>query len=241
MLDERLEEVEDEVGHPVAWLKGLLAGGWRQMRSVYYANSFSWRWLKSGALFFMGFFFWTSSNILLSFHPGWTWLYYPMAYGFLLIPYGPFTHLVMVPLTIRLRRQGHPFAKHLTKTNLGVFVALVLLLGTYPPGVMALEFGGGGDDVPDVDPDLICTAAETDAGDRAVHCHLSNSTGIDRIVVTSAGEELERDDDPPFAFTIPERAFNEVVGNKQFQVDLLTADGQLIRRYTRSVLSIGRG
>lgn len=239
MFDDQLEEIEDEVGHPIQWTRRQLRNGWRQMRSVYYANSFSWRWLKSGALLFFGFFCWTSSNVLLSYQPEWTWLYLPMAYGFVLIPYGPFTHLVMVPLTIRLRKRGHPLSRHLTKLNLGVFVLIVLVFAAYPPGIMAFEFGGGGESgTPDVNPELICTAAETDGGAAAVHCHLSNGTGVDGIVVESSGEEIARDETPPFDFTVTESRIREVVGTKQFQVDLLDEDGDLIRRYTRTVTSI---
>jgi hypothetical protein len=213
------------------------------MRSVYYANSFSWRWLKSGALLFFGFFCWTSSNILLSYQPDWSWLYLPMAYGFVLIPYGPFTHLAMVPLTIRLRKQGHRLGRHLTTLNLGVFVLIVLVFTAYPPGAMTFEFtgiGAGDGGTADVAPELICTAATTDAGASAVHCHLSNGTGVDAIVVRSSGDEIARDDDPPFAFTIAESSIREVVGQKQFQVDLLDEDGDLIRRYTRTLVSIQR-
>ena len=231
----------DELGHPIQWTRRLLRTGWRQMRSVYYANSFSWRWLKSGALLFFGFFCWTSSNILLSYQPGWRWLYLPMAYGFVLIPYGPFTHLAMVPLTIRLRKKGHPLGRHLTKLNLGLFVLIVVVLAAYPPGVMAFEFtgiGAGDGGAADVAPELICTSATTDAGAEAVHCHLSNGTGVDAVVVRSSGEQIARDDDPPFSFTIAESSIREVVGQKQFQVVLRDENGATVRRYTRTLSMI---
>lgn len=225
---------DEPVESPVEWTRKLIVKGWRNLKSVYYTNSWSWRMLKSGALFFMGFFLWSSANLLLSYRPDWTWLYYPMAYGFALIPYGPFTHLVVVPLVIRLRRQGNPLNRHLTKANLTVFILIVLVLGTFPPGVMTFDFratleSGG----VDIDPALTCTKG-TGANDTVIHCHLSGSEGIDSVVVESGGEEILVDSDPPFEFNVPEGELNEVVGQKQFQVVLRDGDGETIRRYTRS-------
>jgi hypothetical protein len=65
--------------------------GWRDLLSVYYANTAVWRWLKSGTLVFFGFFLWAGSTVLQSV-TGWTFLNYTMAYGFLLLAWGPFTH-----------------------------------------------------------------------------------------------------------------------------------------------------
>jgi hypothetical protein len=63
-----------------------ISEGWRTFLSVYYANSFSWRVFKSGALVFLGFFLWSSANLLLSYQRSWHLLHYVMAYGFVLIP-----------------------------------------------------------------------------------------------------------------------------------------------------------
>lgn len=90
---------------PVQWTREAVANAWRSLKSVYYANTVSWRVLKSGALVFFGFFLWSSSNLLLSYRPGWTFLRYPMAYGFILIPYGPVHHFVVILLALRLRRR----------------------------------------------------------------------------------------------------------------------------------------
>lgn len=225
---------EEESEPPLEWTRKLLVKGWRNLKSVYYANSWSWRLLKSGALFFMGFFFWSSSNLLLSYRPGWTWLYYPMAYGFALIPYGPFTHIVMVPLVIRLRRRGNPLNRHLTKANLTVFILIVLVLGSFPPSVMTFDFratleAGG----VDIDPALTCTKG-SGANDTVIHCHLSSSEGVDSVVVESSGEQLLVDSDPPYEFNVREEDLREVVGQKQFQVVLRDEGGETIRRYTRS-------
>jgi hypothetical protein len=55
---------DETIQSPAAWLVRSLRDAWRTMRSIYYANSLSWRFLKSGALVFFGFFLWSASNIL---------------------------------------------------------------------------------------------------------------------------------------------------------------------------------
>lgn len=229
---------EETADRPAVVLRRWLVGSWRSFRSVYYANSLSWRALKSGALAFFGFFLWASANLLLSYRPGWTFLHYPMAYGFVVAWYGPVHHAVVIPVALRLRRSasgaGATLGRHLPNLGLAAFAALVLVLGTYPAGPMTADFGstiGGG---PDVNPALLCTASEVD-GDTAIHCHLSDSTGIDSVAVESGGERLLVDDDPPFDFTVRESELAEVVGQKQFQVVLLDESGGTIRRYTRTM------
>jgi hypothetical protein len=58
------------------------------------------------------------------------------------------------------------------------------------------------------------------------------------VTVESGGERVAADDDPPFEFTVRESALREVVDQKQFQVVLRDADGDVIRRYTRRVSMI---
>lgn len=224
-----------------------IAQAWHTLVTVYYANSRSWRAFKSGALVFFGFFLWSASNLLLSYQPTWGLLNYAMAYGFVLIPYGPFHHLGVIPVYVKLRRRGHRLSLgghlHLPNLSLAVFVALVVLLGTFPGavGVMSFDFGSqleaGG---VDVNPDLACT--KTTTGDEAiVHCHLTESTGIDAVAVESGGERVLVDEEPPYEFTVRERQLVEVVGERQFQVVLLDEDGNELRRYTRTLGMIREG
>ena len=211
---------------------------WRDFLSVYYANTPIWRWLKSAALLFLGFFAWTGGAVLLSVKPQWTALHYAMAYGFLLIVWGPFTHFVVVPTAIKLRRTAESrtartFARHASKINLTVFVALVVVFGTLTPGVMLLEFsptvpgsgadaGAGGDLVCDVDTELVA-------------CHVENARGIDHVVVTTGGETIAVVEEPPFGFEIETEALGETRTGKEFTVEFRDERGERIQRHVRSV------
>lgn len=228
-----------EPGHPLRWFRRVLRRSWNDFRSVYYANTPIWRVFKSAALLFLGLFCWTGANLMLSYRPDWNFLWYVMAYGFLLIFWGPFTHFVVVPLVIRTRKQGDgPVARivsrHGSKANLTVFFLLVLLLGTFPVGPMTFEFqlpaGGSGSDV---DPQLQCTKSEVE-----VHCHLSDSRGIDHLVVTSGDRTVEVVDEAPFAFDVEIDDLETVRGQRQFTVELRDEDGQTLRRYVRVVETI---
>ncbi len=207
---------------------------WRDARSVYYANTTIWRFLKSLALVFLGLFVWVGSNLILSYRADWWPLYYAMAYGFVLLVWGPLTHFVVVPLVIRLRRSGAGGLKrwvgrHGSKANLAVFFTIVLVLGTAPLGVMTFDFtlpSGGG--ASDVNPQLQCTKSG-----GTVHCHLSSSQGIDSVVITSGGEELNRVSEPPFDFNVEISEMAAQRGDRQFIVELHDANGDVIRRYSR--------
>ena len=209
---------------------------WNDLLSVYYANTPIWRVFKSGGLLFLGFFCWSAASLLLSYRPEWTVLHYVVAYGFVLILWGPLTHFVVVPAVIRLRRTAnHPFtraiSRHGSKLNLSVFLLLVVVLGTAPISPMILEFGfvSSGESGPDVDPDLICT------GEAVIECELSDPSGIDHVVVTTGDRELATVEEPPFAFTVHEAELVETVGQKQFVVELRDEDGETLRRYVRTV------
>lgn len=225
----------DSPGAPLAWTKRVLRSAWNDILSVYYANTLIWRLLKSAALIFLGFFAWAGANLLISYQADWGFLYYIMAYGFLLLFWGPFTHLVVVPTIIRIRRSGGGrlaklFATYGTKTNLTVFLLLVILLGAFPLGIMTFEFqvpaGGGGSG--DVNPQLQCTKSGA-----VVHCHLSDSRGIESVVVSTGGETLEEISEPPFDFDVRETDLATINGDRQFTVELRDENGETIRRYIR--------
>ncbi|MFB6361636.1 MAG: hypothetical protein ABEH59_09990 [Halobacteriales archaeon] len=226
---------------PTTALGRAIGEAWRTLVTVYYANSFSWRVFKSGALVFLGFFLWSSANLLLSYQRSWHALHFVMAYGFLLIPYGPFHHLVVIPVYLRLRRRGQRLSVgghlHLPNLSLAVFLATVVVLGTFPGAVGAMTFefdsrlAAGG---VDINPDLACTKSTVDE-QATVHCHLTEAEGIDAIAVESGGERVLVDEQPPFEFTVRESQLTEVVGNKQFQVVLLGKNDNELRRYTRTL------
>ncbi|MHB9288051.1 hypothetical protein ACKVMT_13540 [Halobacteriales archaeon Cl-PHB] len=226
---------QEEPGSPLTWARTVLLGAWRDLKSIYYANTTIWKLLKSATLLFFGFFLWTGANLLLSYQPSWWPLYYVMAYGFVLLLWGPLTHLVVVPTVIKLRRTntggiGRFVSRHGSKANLTVFFVIVLILGSFPLGVMTFEFqlpSGGSDDV---NPQLECTRSE-----GTIHCHLSDSRGIGRVVVTSGGEELEVIEDSPYDFNLQVDEVQEVRGDKQFLVVMEDEDGTTLRRYSRRV------
>jgi len=224
----------DGTESPIAFVRRVLGGMWRDMVSVYYANTVVWRVLKSGALLFLGLFCWIGGNLTLSF-VDLELFQYVTAYGFALLFWGPFTHLVVVPLVIRLRRTaGHPvtrfFSRNGSKTNLTVFLLLVIVLGTFPPGVMTLQFSGAAGGAPDITGDLQCTKTT-----ETVHCHLTNPEGVDHVVVLSGGETIERVEDAPFEFDIARAELAEVNEQEQFTVELRDENGNTQRRFVRQV------
>ncbi|WP_254529708.1 hypothetical protein [Natrinema gelatinilyticum] len=218
---------------PLEWGRKVLVGAWRDLKSVYYANSTIWKLLKSAGLLFFGLFLWAGTNLLLSYQPGWGFLYYVMAYGFALLLWGPLTHLLVVPFVIRMRRSGKGglarfVSRHGSKANLTTFIVIVLILGTFPLGVMTFEFQLPSNGGSDVNPYLDCTRS-----DETVHCHISDSRGIDRVVVTSGGETLEVIDEPPFDFDVDIGDMRAERGDKQFVVELQDENGDTLRRYNR--------
>lgn len=214
---------------------------WGDVMSIYWANAPAWRLLKSGALVFFGFFCWAGSSVLLSYLPdatvASTLLSYTRAYGFLVILWGPLTHLVVVPLVIRLRRTASRrplrwFSRNASTVNITIFLVLVLVLGTWPIGAMTLDFQGalGGDDSPDVDPEVECEAA-----DGTVTCLVEAVDGIDHVVVTSGDRELTRADDPPYELSFDVDETETVVGQRQFTVEVRDESGETLRRFVRTV------
>ncbi|WP_436935971.1 hypothetical protein [Halovenus marina] len=208
---------------------------WRDLLSVYYANTPVWRWLKSAALVFLGFFAWMGGSVLLSVQPGWTFLHYVMAYGMLVVAWGPFTHFVVVPLTIRLRRTAdHPvtraFSRNSGTINLTIFFALVVVLGTVTPGFMLLEFSLSSDGGTDVTGDLSCEVGET-----VVTCEITDPSGFDRVVVTSGGETIVTVDEPPYTFEFEQDVLVETRTGREYRVSLQDENGDRVRRFVRIV------
>lgn len=230
---------------PLTLLRRVIRSAWNTLLMVYYANSMSWRFLKSGALVFFGFFLWSVANLLAAFRPSWTFLHFAMAYGAVLIIYGPIHHLVVIPVALRWRRESEDtkqeLGKRLPNAGLVLFIVLVIVVGLFPVSPVKIDVSGelGGTGV-DVNPDLVCVKATADDGGTLVHCHLTRSEGIDRVRVESGGSTLVTDDDPPFDFTIAASDLETVVDQRQFQVVLLDENGQTIRRYTRSLSMIPR-
>lgn len=215
----------------------LLGRAWRDLLSVYYANTPAWRWLKSGGLVLFGLALWSGANVLHSYVPEWNLLTYVMAYGFLVIAWGPLTHFLVVPGVVRLRRTadgdlGRWIARNGSKLNFGAFLMLVVVLGSLAPGIMMLEFSGALTDSGsgDVTADLICTT-----GDETVSCHLEDPNGFDHVVVRSGGEQLRRVDEPPYAFEVRRDELAETRNGAKLVVELKAEDGTTLRRFIRTV------
>ncbi|MFB6187065.1 MAG: hypothetical protein ABEI86_09400 [Halobacteriaceae archaeon] len=226
---------------PLVVFRRIISNSWSTIKTIYWANSLSWRALKSGALVFLGFFVWAGSNIIYSYNSAWDLLLYPIAYGFLLIVYGPIHHLVVLPLAMRLRRTSgltQIIGKRLPNSMLVLFIIAVVIVGTFPVNVMLVNFQSTLDDGGiDINPNLLCVKSTNQNG-TSVHCHLTESRGVDRVVVTSGGTQLTVDENPPFEFTIAASNMESVVGEKQFTVKLLDENGNLVRRYTRRLALI---
>ncbi|WP_435075208.1 hypothetical protein [Halorubrum sp. HHNYT27] len=222
--------------NPRTRLGGIVRQAWRDLLSVYYANTPVWRWLKSGALVFLGLFLWMGGNVLSAYWIDSTALRYAIAYGFVLIAWGPFTHLLVVPAVIRLRRTAENptvrrIVRHGSKINFTTFLVIVAVVGTVGPGVMLLDFSSEfGTDGGDVTAELVC---DTD-GDP-VTCELEASEGVDHVVLLAGGEEIDRSDEPPYAVSAPRESLSEGPSGSQFVIELRDADGDTLRRFIRTV------
>ncbi len=215
----------------------IVRQAWRDLLSIYYANTPIWRWFKSAGLMVFGFFCWSAASLLLSYRPEWTFLHYVMAYGFALIVWGPLTHFAIVPLAIRLRRTAERpaarfFARNVSKINLSVFVVIVIVLAMVQFSPMMLDFAGTfeSDSGPEVTADLEC-----EQSDDLITCQLTSTEGIDRIEVTSGDREVATVDDPGSHFEIRVDELQEVVGQKQYTVELYDADDNRVGVFRRSV------
>ncbi len=222
---------------------GALKSLWLAYKALYYASTPSWRFMKSGALFLFGFFCWSAGNLLLSYEPSWTWVQFIAAYGFLVIIWGPTTHLLLVPIVTPYMRRcfdsnpGKWLAKHLSLVNFLVFMVHVILFGLYPPEHVLFEFGTIASSNPEVDvnPTLDC-GRNRDAA--RLTCTVSPGDGIGRLEIETAGKPLSRLDEAPWTFTLREQDLARVVGQQQFEVLVMTPGGNVIRSYTKYVATI---
>jgi hypothetical protein len=222
--------------NPVHSFHALLVRGWRDLLSVYYANTPIWRWIKSGALVFLGLFLWTGANVLHSYRPDWDFLRYVMAYGFVLLAWGPLTHFVVVPVVIRLRRTAErPFvrtlARHASKLNFSTFLLVVVVAGALAPGVMLLEFSPGtGTAGGTVTADVTC-----DVGESVVSCRVDVTGEVDHVAVTAGGDVIRTLDEPPYSFEVERSELAETGVGHQFIVELRDDDGNTLRRFVQTV------
>jgi len=217
-------------------LGGIVRQAWRDLLSVYYANTPVWRWLKSGSLVFLGLFLWMSGNVLLAYWTDSVTVRYALAYGFVLILWGPLTHLLVVPAVIRLRRTAENptvrrIVRHGSKINFATFLVIVAVVGTLSPGVMLLDFSSGfGTDGGDVTAELVC---QTDSD--PITCELETAAGVDHVVLLAGGEEIDRNDEPPYAVSAPRDSLSEGPSGSQFVIELRGPDGDTLRRFVRTV------
>jgi hypothetical protein len=222
--------------NPVHSFHALLVRGWRDLLSVYYANTPIWRWIKSGALVFLGLFLWTGANVLHSYRPDWGLLRYVMAYGFVLLAWGPLTHFVVVPLVIRFRRTAErpavrTLTRHASKLNFSTFLLVVVVVGTLAPGVMLLEFSPGVDTGGStVTADVTC-----DAGESVVSCRVDVTGEVDHVAVTAGGDVIRTLDQPPYVFEVDRSELAETGVGHQFVVELRDTDGNTLRRFVQTV------
>lgn len=212
---------------------------WRDFLSVYYANTPTWRWLKAGTLLLFGLFCWSAAGLLYSYRPTWGFLTYGMAYGFVLVLWGPLTHLVVLPLVIRARRRGvdprlRPILDRASRINLTVFLGIVVLLGTVAPGTMMLDFSGawtGSAGGADVDAELVCETAGT-----LVSCEVrTSSSRVSHVTVVTGERTIRVINRRPYAFEVSLDELEESVGGHDLEVILRDEEGRTLRRFARSL------
>lgn len=224
--------------NPLEKIWDFLKKGWGILRTVYWFNSLPWRFLKSGALIVLGFFCLSGANLLHSYKPNWDFLNYFIAYGFLLIVYGPIHHMIVIPLSLHLVHYSWGRRLRVNKRGpfwtLMLFFAVVIVFGTYPLDVMTFEFSAPQlTRTADVDPDINCYRTSKDES-STINCHVPAVEVIAYVEVENKGKIVLTDRKPPFEFTLNASELEEVVGRKNFHIILRGEDGHMIRRYVRS-------
>lgn len=218
----------------------LFKNGWDILRTVYWYNSVPWRLLKSVALVVLGFFCLSGANLLHSYKPHWDFLLWVMAYGFLLIIYGPIHHIIVIPGSLKLNHfdwgRRWKLGKRIPFWTLTTFFVAVLILGWMPPDVMTFEFQAlSVTERPDINPELSCDLNEKET---VITCTLSESRGIRHVEVHSGGQTVVSVSSEPFNVKIPVSKLREVVGQRQFQVVLKDEEDRMIRRFVRTMSTV---
>lgn len=217
---------------------------WRFIKSLYYASTPSWQLLKSGALFFFGFFCWAVGNLLHAFLPGVYWPNLLIVYGALLFWFGPLTHLVLVPHVIpwlRRQRQHHVLywlGGHFTVTMLTLFFATVGLLSVNPPDFMVMDVRGRSSNT------TLQATTEPAAQLPELHCERKNLQisctlthlphTVTRIEVSSGPHRLLTISAQQPTFMLSESNLVEVLGAREFRVTLYDGHGQQLRAFVRT-------
>ncbi len=230
---------------PAGW-RGLSRGQrlWRFIKSIYYASTPSWQLLKSGALFFFGFFCWAIGNLLHSYLPDVYWPNLLITYGALLFWFGPLTHLVFVPRLIPwLRRQRrhrtlHWLGGHFTVSMFTLFFSAVVLLSLDPPDFMVLDVRGR------LHSAAVQAAAEPAAQLPELHCQRAAGritctlthvpATVARIEVSSGTRRLLQLEQQEHTFTLAEQDLAEVLGQREFRVTLYDTQGRQLREFVRN-------
>lgn len=216
---------------------------WRLIKSIYYASSPGWQVLKSGALFFFGFFCWAAGNLLHAYLPGVYWPKVLILYGALLFWWGPLTHLMLVPRLIPwLRRQQrypilHWLGGHFSLTMFTVFFTTIGVLSLNPPSFMVLDVRGRlyhpvqvAQEPAAMLPELNCTRSS-----HQISCTLTHlPKTVVRIEVSSGTRRLLVLHAPQPTFTLSEGDLVEMLGTREFHVTLYTADGRPLREFVRT-------
>jgi len=190
-------------------LGGIVRQAWRDLLSVYYANTPVWRWLKSGSLVFLRLFLWMSGNVLLAYWTDSVTVRYALAYGFVLILWGPLTPARRAGRDPAAAHRGEPYRAADRPTRVEDQLRDVPRdrrgRGTLAPGVMLLDFSSGfGTDGGDVTAELVC---QTDSD--PITCELETAAGVDHVVLLAGGEEIDRNDEPPYAVSAPRDSLSE--------------------------------
>jgi len=96
---------------------------------------------------------------------------------------------------------------------------------------MLLDFSSGfGTDGGDVTAELVC---QTDSD--PITCELETAAGVDHVVLLAGGEEIDRNDEPPYAVSAPRDSLSEGPSGSQFVIELRGPDGDTLRRFVRTV------
>jgi len=216
-------------------LGGIVRQAWRDLLSVYYANTPVWRWLRVVRSLPRALPVderERPAGVLDRLRHG------PVRAGLRLRPYfcGDRSHLLVVPAVIRLRRTAENptvrrIVRHGSKINFATFLVIVAVVGTLAPGVMLLDFSSGfGTDGGDVTAELVC---QTDSD--PITCELETAAGVDHVVLLAGGEEIDRNDEPPYAVSAPRDSLSEGPSGSQFVIELRGPDGDTLRRFVRTV------